>query len=405
MQASKARLGAKRVQGIPSSLSGGLAVAEAMRQTDPDVVACYPITPSTIMVERFSEMVANGAVHTEFIAAESEHSAMSACIGAAAAGARAQTVTSSQGLAYMWEALYVAAGLRLPVVLHCANRALSAPINIHCDHSDTMGARDSGWVQLYAEDSQEAYDNALMAVRIAEHPDVRLPVLHSQDGYTVTHSLERVDVLPDDAAREFVGTYRPEVSLLAMDQPVTLGPLVSPAYAFEMKLGVVQAMERALDVIASVGEEFGDLTGRYRDLVEPYRLEDADFALVLLGATAGTARVAIDGLRARGIRAGMLKVRSFRPFPAEAVAEALDGRAAVAVLDRAIAFGASAGPLFEDVCAALYAHGASTVLANYIYGIGGRDIYPAQLAQVFDDLRRDSDVGAARPLVRYLGAR
>ena len=211
------------MKGTSVGLGGGFAVAEAMRQTNPDVVACYPVTPSTLTVERFSEMVANGEVDTEFVAVESEHSAMSACVGAAAAGARAQTVTSSQGLAYMWEVLHVASGIRLPIVLHCANRTLSSPINIHCDHSDTMGARDAGWIQLYDENPQEAYDSALMSVRIAEHPDVRLPVLHTQDGFTVTHSVERVDLLPDDAARAFVGTYRPEWSLFDPSRPPTVG--------------------------------------------------------------------------------------------------------------------------------------------------------------------------------------
>ncbi|MBI4200207.1 MAG: pyruvate ferredoxin oxidoreductase [Chloroflexi bacterium] len=403
--AVKARGSPRPAEGIAASLSGSLAVAEAMRQTNPDVVAAYPITPSTIMVEKFSEFVANGQVDTEFVAVESEHSAMSACIGAAAAGARAQTVTSSQGLAYMWEALYVASGTRLPIVLHCANRTLSAPINIHCDHSDTMGARDSGWVQLYAENTQEAYDNALMAVRIAEHPEVMLPVLHSQDGYTITHSVERVELLPDDVARQFVGEYRPRYPLLDLKAPVTVGPIVSPTYYFEMKRQAVEAMERAAEVIHNIGQEFGRMSGRYYGLSEEYRLEDAEVALVLLGATVGTARVVVDQLRSQGMRAGLLKVRSFRPFPGDEVVQALAGKAAVAVLDRSLAYGAAGNPLFQDVCSALYVRGMHVPLVNYVYGIGGREAMPNDLLQVFKELYRAADSGQAGPAVRYLALR
>ncbi|MBI4201272.1 MAG: pyruvate ferredoxin oxidoreductase [Chloroflexi bacterium] len=376
-----------------------------MRQTNPDVVAAYPITPSTTIVERFSEFVANGEVDTEFVAVESEHSAMSACIGAAAAGARAQTVTSSQGLAFMWEALYVAAGLRLPVVLHCANRALSAPISIHCDHSDTMGARDSGWVQLYAENAQEAYDNALMAVRIAEHPDVLLPVLHSQDGYTITHSVERVELLPDEVARRFVGSPQPLHPLLDVGNPVTIGAIAPPAYLFEMKRQNVEAMERAREVIVNVGQEFGLLSGRSYGLTQSYRMDDAEVALVLLGATAGTARAAVDALRARGMRAGLLRIRSFRPFPAEEVVQALAGKLAVAVMDRALAFGACGNPLFQDVCSALYQRKTYVPLINYVYGIGGREAMPQELIGVFEQLDGIASSGQPEPVVRYLSLR
>ena len=395
----------ERVEGIPASLSGGLAVAEAMRQTNPDVVAAYPITPSTTTVEKFSEFVANGEVDTEFMAVESEHSAMSACIGAASAGARAQTVTSSQGLAFMWEALYVASGLRLPIVLHCANRALSAPINIHCDHSDTMGARDSGWIQLYAENAQEAYDNALMAVRIAEHPKVMLPVLHTQDGYSITHSVERIELLHDDVVRRFVGTPPHRDSLLDIGNPITVGPIVPPAYLFEMKRQGVEGMERAREVIVSIGQEFGQLTGRSYGLTEEYLLDDADIALVLLGATAGTARVAVDALRARGMAVGLLRVRSFRPFPSEEVAEALADKSAVAVLDRAIAYGASGNPLFQDVCSAFYLRNVHTPLINYVYGIGGREAQPDELTRIFTELEQVATSGQPVAAVRYLSLR
>lgn len=393
------------VETIPVGLSGSQAVAQAMRQINPDVVAAYPITPSTNIVEKFSEFAANGEVDTEFLAVESEHSAMSACIAAAAAGARAHTVTSSQGLAFMWEALYVASGLRLPIVLHAANRALSAPLSIFGEHSDTMGARDSGWVQLYAENGQEAYDNALMAVRIAEHPDVMLPVLETQDGYTVSHSMERIELLPDDAARRFVGAYQPRYSLLDTRNPISLGNIVSPAHLFEMKRQVAEAMDKALEVIASVGQEFQHLTGRSHGLIEGYCLEDAEVVMVLLGATAGTARVAVDSLRAQGKPVGLLKIRSFRPFPVQQVAEALQGKAAVAAMDKAFSFGASGGPLFQDVCAALHRNGICIPLVNYVYGIGGREAMPTDLVQVFSDLERGAERGWSETSIRYLALR
>ncbi|HAL46283.1 MAG: pyruvate ferredoxin oxidoreductase [SAR202 cluster bacterium] len=401
--ARRAQETSRRAKSTPQSLNGGLAVAEAMRQTNPDVVACYPITPSTVVVEKFSEFAANGAVDTEFVAVESEHSAMSACLAATAGGVRSQTVTSSQGLAFMWEVLYAVSGLRLPVVLHSANRALSAPINIHGDHSDTMGSRDCGWIQLYAENPQEAYDNALMAVRIAEHPDVLLPVIESQDGFTVTHSVERVDVLPDDAAHRFVGQYAPRSSLLNTKDPVTVGALVSPQYGFEVKLAGVEAMDRAGAVITAVGAEFEALTGRSANVLEPYMMEDAELAIVIIGSVAGTARVAVDSLRAEGVKAGLVKIRSYRPFPAAEMAEMLSGMRAVAVLDRAMSPGAASSPIHSDVCVALFSRSVSLPLVNYVYGIGGRDTYPNQIINVFKDLEQVADSGLPAPEIRYVG--
>jgi pyruvate ferredoxin oxidoreductase alpha subunit len=395
--------GAESMKIDSRSLSGGFAVAEAMRQTNPDVVACYPITPSTIVVEKFSELVANGEVDTEFVAVESEHSALSACLAATAAGVRSQTVSSSQGLAFMWEVLYAVSGLRLPVVLHCANRALSAPINIHGDHSDTMGARDSGWIQLYAENPQEAYDNALVAVRIAEHPDVLLPVLGSQDGYTVTHSVERVDVLPDEEAKKFVGKYIPEFSLLDTQNPVTFGPLISPEHAFELKLQGIEAMRNAEAIIEKVGEEFTSLTGRSLDPVELYRMEDSELAMVVIGSVAGAARVAVDRLRSDGIKAGLVKIRAYRPFPSLRICEVLAGRKGVAVLDRALSPGAPYSPLYGDICSALYSHGVILPLASFVYGIGGRDTYPAQIVDAFHRLEHESKLGTPIPQTSYLG--
>lgn len=394
-----------RVKGEPIALDGAKAVAQAMRQMNPDVVAAYPITPQTEMVQTFSEFVANGEVDTEFIAVESEHAAMSACIGAAAAGGRVQTATTSAGMAFMWEVLYIASSLRLPIIMGVANRALSAPLNIHCDHSDAMGARDSGWIQIYGEDVQEAYDNAFQALRIAEHPDVMLPVMHCQDGFIISHGVERLELLPDAAAKGFIGAYNPQHTLLDTENPKTFGPVDLQDYYFEHKRQQVDGMEKALFAIEEIGREFGDLTGRYYGHIAPYRLEDAEVVVMALGSTAGTARVAVDKLREQGVKAGSLKVRTFRPFPAKAVVEALAGKKAVAVLDRAIAFGSQGNPLFLDVSSALFNAGVTPKVANYVYGLGGRDTTASQIASVFADLMEIANTGRVEPLVRYLGLR
>ena len=395
----------KRVMGIPMALDGAKIVAQAMRQMNPDVVAVYPITPQTEIVTTFSEFVANGEVDTEMINVESEHAAMSACIGASAAGARAQTATTSAGMAFMWEVLYVASGSRLPIVMHFVNRALSAPLNIHCDHSDSMGARDSGWIQLFGENVQEAYDNAIQALRIAEHPSVMLPLMHTQDGFVISHGIERAEILPDEVVREFIGTYQPKYSLLDPQNPVTYGPVDLQDYYFEHKRQQVDGMEQALEVIPQIGEEYGRLTGRRYGLLDPYQMEDAEVAVMVMGSASGTARGVVDELRARGIPAGLLKVRCYRPFPAKAVADALRGKKAVAVMDRAIAFGAQGNPVFLDVCTALNVYGVATRALNYVYGLGGRDVLPRHIHQAFQDLLQVARTGEIAPAVRYLGLR
>lgn len=388
-------------------LDGNNAVAHAMRQINPDVVAAYPITPQTSTVQTFSEFVANGLVDTEFVTVESEHSAMSACIGAAAAGARVMTATSSAGLAFMWEVLYVAASIRLPICMLVANRALSAPLNIHCDHSDSMGARDAGWIHLFAENPQESYDNAIQAVRIAEHPDVLLPVMFMHDGFITSHGMERVELLDDQEVRDFIGEYRPQYSLLDLDHPITVGPLDFYDYYFEHKRQQVAAMEHALRVIQEVGEEFGRRFGRRYGLFEAYRLDDAEVAIVVLASTAGTAREAVDRLRAQGLKVGLLKPRVFRPFPAKELAEALAHVQVVGVMDRSISFGSmdNAGPLFLELCAASRIYGGSMPIVNYVFGLGGRDIGPREIEQVFRDLLRIRDTGKVERLVTYLGVR
>jgi len=389
------------------ALDGCTAVAEAMRQINPDVVAAYPITPQTEIVQTFSNFVADGLVDTEFVTVESEHSAMSACVGAAAAGARVMTATSANGLALMWEIVYIAASTRLPIVMPVVNRALSAPINIHCDHSDSMGARDAGWIQLYSENAQEAYENTLQAVRIAEHPALLLPVMVCQDGFVTGHSVERVEIYEDQKVRDFIGQYKPLKPLLDLDSPVTYGPLDLYDYYFEHKRQQVEAMSHAQDVILEVGREFGEAFGHTYGLLEPYQLEDAEVGIVVLSSTAGTAKVVVDRLREEGFKVGLLKPRVFRPFPGPELVEALKHLKAIAVMDRSISFGAmsDAGPLFLELAAAFQIYGPQVPLADYIFGLGGRDIAPTQIESVYRDLLEIAETGQVKQLVTYLGVR
>lgn len=384
------------------ALEGNEAVAQAMRQIDPDVVAAYPITPQTEVVQKFSEFVHNGEVKTEYVPVESEHSALSACIGAAAAGARVMTATCANGLALMWEMVYIAASLRLPVVMSIANRALSGNINIHCDHSDSMGCRDAGWIQLYGEDAQEAYDNLIQAVRIAEAS--RLPVMNCYDGFFVSHAVEGVQLEDDEAVKRFVGEYTPAYSLLDLDHPITIGPLDLQDFYFEHKRTELEAYGPARQNIIEVGKQFGEAFGRSYGLVEPFMLEDADLALVALGSTAGTAKDIAAQLRRDGRKTGVLKIRAFRPFPGDEIAEALSRRKAVAVLDRSATFGAPFGPVYTEVTSALYRAGAQVPVAGYLYGLGGREVRPEHLVKVFDDLDEVASVGAPAE-TRFLGLR
>ncbi|MDO9557960.1 MAG: pyruvate ferredoxin oxidoreductase [Coriobacteriia bacterium] len=388
------------------STTGNIVVADAMRQCRPDVMAAYPITPQTTIVEEFAAYVAQGRVHTEYITVESEHSAMSACIGASAAGARVMTATSSQGLALMWEELHIASGMRLPIIMANANRALSAPINIHCDHSDAMGARDAGWVMLFAETAQEAYDNTIMATRIGENPDVLLPVMSCLDGFITTHSIDRIDVLDDDTVAGFVGEYVPQNALLDIDQPVTHGAFSGLGGPFfEFKRAQRDAIERSREVIKSVAAEYSELSGRPFGAIETWGMEDAEVAIVVIGSTAGNTRHVARQLRAQGVKAGVVKVRVFRPFPYAELAATLSGVKAVAVMDRAESFGAEGGPLFLEVRSALYDAETRVPIVGYIYGLGGSDVRLDLIERVYADLS-DIAAGTAQPggLV-YLGAR
>ncbi len=363
-----------RAKVTAKGITGNEAMAEAMRQIAPDVVAAYPITPSTQVVEVFSQFVADGRVPTNFVAVESEHSAMSACIGAAAAGGRVMTATSSAGLALMWEMLYVASGLRLPIVMATVNRALSAPLNIHGDHSDSMGARDAGWIQLYGENAQEAYDNALMAFGIAEEKQVRLPVMCCYDGFTISHSIERVELLEDAAAAKFLGKYKPLHPMLDVKHPATYGAVDLQDYYTEHKRQQAEGMAAARGAILRESERFAKLTGRSYGHFATHRLEDAEIGVLSLGSSAGTMREVIDEMREQGIRAGGLKLRTFRPFPAAELAAALGHLKLVAVLDRADSFGAFGGPVFHEVRSALYDAPQRPRVVNYIYGLGGREL-------------------------------
>ncbi len=398
-------------------LNGDEAVALAAKQSDVDIVAAYPITPQTIIVEKFSEYVANGEVETEYVCTESEHSAMAACLAASATGARVFTATASAGLALMHEMLFVTSGCRAPVVMAVANRALSAPINIHGDHSDAMAERDSGWIQLYAENAQEVYDTVLQAFRISEHMDVQLPTMIGLDGFTLSHTLENVQILPDDIVRKFVRTRQFPAVLthegktvaykLDPHNPMTIGPLALPNYYFEFKRQQEEAMKNSFKVIEEVHEEYCQISGRrYGDgLLDPYKLEDADIAIVCLGSTAGTIKTVVDELRTDGIKAGLLRIRAYRPFPAEHIAKTLRRVKSVAVMDRSMSFGGNGGAVFHEVRHALYDSPTHPYVVDYIYGLGGRDTSPSQIRKIYEDLQKILHTKHVDDSIRYIGLR
>ena len=391
--------------GIRERLSGNEASAIAMKQINPDVVAAFPITPSTEIPQYFSTFVSNGTVDTEFIAVESEHSAMSACIGAEAAGARAMTATSSNGLALMWEMIYIASSLRLPIVMPLVNRAISGPLNIHNDHSDAMGIRDSGWIMLFSENNQEAYDNLIMSHRIAEHKDVMLPLAVCQDGFITSHSIENIELIEDSKVKDFVGEYKPEHYLLNAKEPIAVGPMDLQSYLFEHKYQQVQAMKKAKQVILDVAQDFEKLTGRKYSLFEEYKLEDAEIAIICMNSTAGTTKVVVDALREQGIKAGLLKLRVYRPFPAEEISKAVKNIKALAVLDKAEPLSSCGGPLFTDVTSGLFANDVHVPTVGYVYGIGGRDTTTIDITSVYQDLQEIVKTGKIDNPYRYLGLR
>jgi pyruvate ferredoxin oxidoreductase alpha subunit len=387
------------------AVTGNGAAAQAMRQINPDVCAAYPITPSTQIMEDFSQFVADGLVDTVLVTAESEHSAQSACIGAAAAGGRVMNATSANGLALMWEMLYIASGSRLPMILTVVNRALSAPINIHCDHGDQMGCRDSGWIQFYSENGQEQYDNLIQAVPISEEMNVRLPVMAGMDGFIISHSIERLELLDDAEVKEFIGEYKPHYPMLDIHNPVTYGPVAFHDYYFEHKRQQAEAMHFAKDVILDIGKKYGRLTGREYGFFVPYKLDDAEIVIVAAGSSCGTIRVAVDQLRKKGVKAGLLKIRCFRPFPAKEIADALSPVKAVAVLDRADSLGAVGGPLFPEIRSALYDYETRPKVFDYVYGLGGRELDLALVIQAFEKAQNVAEGAPIEQLVEYLGVR
>ena len=386
-------------------LSGNEAIATAMRQINPDVFAAFPITPSTEIPQYFAQYVADGAVDTVFVPVESEHSSMSACVGAEAAGARAITATSSCGLAFMYEMLYVAASSRLPITLACVNRALSGPININNDHSDSMGARDAGWIQIYAENNQEAYDNYLQAMRIAEHPSVRLPIMICQDGFITSHAVENILLEEDAAVKAFVGEYQPEHYLLKHENPLAVGPYDTCPYYMEHKVQQAHAMQNAKQVILEVAADFEKTFGRKYGLFEAYRMEDAEIAVVLIGSTAGTAKVAVDHLREQGVRAGLVKLRVFRPFPAEELAQVLSQVKAVAVMDKSEGFSGCGGPVFAETRSACYDLPNRPKLIDIVYGLGGRDCAVEDVLRVYSRLQNIVTTGELGPVYTHMGQR
>lgn len=386
---------------IRERLSGNEAVATAMKQINPDVVAAYPITPSTEIPQYFSNFVANGTVDTEFIPVESEHSAMSATIGASAAGGRVMSATSSQGLALMFEMLYVASGMRLPMTLICANRALSAPLNIHNDHSDSMGVRDCGFIQLYCENNQEAYDNTIMAVKITEK--TKLPVMVCYDGFITSHSIENIMLLENEEVKKFVGKYEPEEYLLDINKNISMGPLALQKYYFSIRKDLSVAMDNAIDVINQVSDEFYKLTGRKYELYEKYKLDDAQIGIIALNSTAGTIKDAIDKLRDKGIKIGLLKPRCFRPLPYTSIPQELKNLKALAIMDKADSINGYCGPLFGEITSAMFSQNVHVNAINYIYGLGGADVKIDDIEDIANNLINISNTGKIDKVKYFLG--
>jgi pyruvate ferredoxin oxidoreductase alpha subunit len=387
------------------AVTGNEAVANALRQVNPDVCAAYPITPQTEMMQRFATFVSNGKVKTELILVESEHSSMSACVGASAAGGRVVTATSSQGLALMWEILFIASGTRLPIVMPVVNRALSAPLNIHGDHSDAMGARDTGWIQLWSENAQEAYDNTIQAFRIAEHMDIRLPAMVCLDGFIISHSIERIEYLEDEEVGNFVGKFQQSNPLLDTGHPVSYGPLILTDYYMEYRKAQDEVASKVSGMVLKVAGDFEKMSGRKYGLFETYRLDDAEIGLVILNSAAGTSKDVVDEFRNRGLKAGLLKPRLYRPFPFRETGEALKHLKAVCVLDRADAFGGSYGPVYLDIATSLYPYREKPILINKIYGLGGRDYLPEHAELVLNELAGIAKTGTVKSFKEYIGVR
>ena len=356
---------------IKRVITGNEAVAYAMKQIDPEVVAAYPITPQTQIIEKYAEYYAKGEVSGELIDVESEHSAMSAVVGAAGAGVRAMTATSSQGLALMLEIVYIAAAMRLPILMPVVNRALSGPINIHCDHSDTMMAANSGWLQFYSENNQDVYDNCFIALKVAER--VNLPVMVCQDGFITSHSIEDISLYKDNVIKKFIGEYKPKYNLLKKE--ITMGPFDMFDYYFEHKRKQAQAMFDSVKVIESTFKEFSLISGRRYDFFEEYKLKDAEKVIVMIGSTYGSARDVVDSLRNNGELVGILGIRVFRPFNFKLLKKKLEKIRNIAVMERYDPLSGFGGILFNEIRSSL----SRNDIVEYIYGLGGRDVDDSQI--------------------------
>lgn len=383
--------------------TGNEAMAYAMKQINPDVVAAYPITPATEIVQIFSNYVADGEVDTEFVAVESEHSALSACVGASIAGARVMTSTSSQGLALMHEILYIAAGNRLPIVIALVNRSLSAPINIHCDHSDTMGSREAGWMQLYCANSQEAYDSLIIALKTAEATAV--PAIVSTDAFIISHAMERLEVLEDSEVQKFIGEYKPRFSAFDLENPKTYGPLDLQDYFFEHKRAQIDDFSKVLGTYNKVAKEYADLSGRYYPALEEYKTEGAEVAIFTAGSTADTAKEVVDMLEEQGRRVGLVRMRMWRPLPVDEIKRALGKFKAVAVMDRSDTMADYGGPVFLETRGMLYDTEKKPLMTDYIYGLGGRNIEIEDIVRVYDETEKVAKTGKPDKLITYLGVR
>ncbi|MBU0979851.1 MAG: pyruvate ferredoxin oxidoreductase [Nanoarchaeota archaeon] len=383
------------------ALSGAESVANAMRQIDPDVVPAYPITPQTDIMHAYAKFVADGVVSGELIRVESEHSAMSAAVGAGMAGARVMTATSANGLALMWEIVYIASSLRLPMCMAVVNRALSAPINIHCDHSDSMGCRDTGWMQMYAENNQESYENMIFGMKYAEK--AKLPFMMCLDGFITSHGIEPVTLFEDEKVKAFLGEHKQDYPLLDVDNPTTVGPLDLFDYYFEHKRKQSEGMFLAKGIFLEVAKDFEATFGSKIDIFEKYHTDDADTVIVAMSSTCGTAKEVVDKLRVEGRKIGLLKLRLFRPFPSYELKEVLKGKKVIAVLDRCESFGAFGGPLFSEIRSALY-EVSKPKICNYIYGLGGREIDMAMIESIFDEIEKYTTADI-KDFVKYLGVR
>ena len=381
------------------AINGDNAVALAWKQIDPDVCAAYPITPQTIIVEKFAEYVANGEVDTEFVCVESEHSALTLCTSSCSAGARTFTATASQGLAYMWEMMPITSAMRTPLIMAVANRAVSGPININNDHGDAMSARDCGWVMLFSENVQEAYDNSIIAPRIAEHPDVQLPCMVNLDGFILTHAIERMTMVETADVKKFVGEYKPLYPLLDVKHPLSHGNMDGPDFYYPHKYQLVQAMDKALEVAEDVFKEFAELTGREYHLVEEYLCDDAEYVAVILGSSFGTMKAAVDELREMGLKVRCAMPRVYRPWPEAALAKLMAGKKGVAVFDKHLSVGAY-GPMFPEVVTAAAELEALPKMYNVIYGLGGADATVSGFKKMMQEV-----VNGDAAKITYLGVK